>query len=292
MKTILLIDGSNQAYRAYYAYKRLSYKGKSLSMIYGFPSMLKYLVNKFEPNNVLVAWDQYDSTNLRKKILPSYKDTASRKLIDRKDFERQKKALKKLVVSMGVTQISNEAEADDVIYSVTKTARKKGYKVIIVSGDKDFHQLLAKGVTIWNESKKVMITHKNCKELFGYEPHQCVSYLCLVGDTSDNIKGYPGIGPVKALNFLSKYDTLENFIQSDIIDGSISREKILEISKINPLLIDLSIFHQEYLKGKRYNYFDDKPNPKVDDKRWSKLCKKYGLLKFRTKNYLEPFKTI
>jgi len=91
--------------------------------------------------------------------------------------------------------------------------KKPTEKVIIISSDKDFNQLIGKDVKINNPRKDEMIHHGNCKELFGYSPEETVDYLSMVGDTSDDIKGIPGIGPVKARKILDEYGTLDKFLE-------------------------------------------------------------------------------
>lgn len=292
-KKLLLIDGSNRAYAAWYAYSRLSYKGKSVSMVYGLPAMVKFLIRKFEPTKVFVVWDERTSIDQRKKIYPEYKNTESRNLFDREDFERQKKIAKELLLSAGVAQVSSKkAEADDIIYRMNRRAIKKGYEVVLVSADKDFNQLLSKKTSIWRETLKAkkMTTYENCKGEFGYQPHQTVDYLIMEGDTSDNIKGYPGIGPKKAVDLLEKYDTLANFIKSDDKHSIIDRKVLLELCRINRVLIDLSLYHRMYMKGVKNEYYGDNPNPKINKEKWLKLCKTNGLIKFKDKNFLRTFK--
>jgi len=293
-KTILLIDGMNKLHASFHAYKRLSWKGESVSIIYGMPSIVSGLIFRFRPNEVMVVWDGKRSA-IRESLLPGYKgDRHSDRMIDWENFELQKKEVRNIFHALGIKQILNkEAEADDMIYKMTQMALEKGYnRVIIVSSDKDFNQLLTdERVWVWNDSKNDVIHLENCKKYFGYSPAQTVDYLSLLGDKSDHIPGYPGIGKKKGPEFLKAHKSIAKFLKSEATYPGIDRKKLKEIYVRNSMLINLRVFYnanKEYLK----TIFYKESNPKYDFKAFKLICQKYGLSRFMQEEFTKHFKSL
>ena len=294
-KPIIIVDGNNRAHAAYHAYKRLTYKGKSVSLMYGLPSMIKGLMREYDPQDLFVVWDGKRSKH-RYKLCPEYKGerNKARGLFDREDFEEQKATVMRMLKYLGIKQVLNPiAEADDVIASLVFKLRKADHdNIIIVSGDKDFHQLISRFVTVYSESRKKLIHHRNIKEEFGYYPPQTIDYLTLVGDDSDNIAGYPGIGEKRATDLLEKYGSLVNFIDSGDKHSIIDRKKLLELMKRNSVLMDLRLYHKMYKKETRVMYYKDISDPAIDRIRFLKVSAKYGMNKFMSSGFLDQFKIL
>lgn len=291
---ILIVDAQNRCHAAYHAYKRLSYKGDSVAVLYGLPSMIKGLIRQFDADDIYVVWDGARS-KIRNKLYPEYKGGRERKAtFDREDFEKQKNIVMRMLYYLGVKQILNPiAEADDVITTLTLKLRRAGHdNIIIVSGDKDFHQLITRFVTVYSESRKKLIHHRNCKEEFGYHPPQTVDYLTLVGDDSDNIKGYPGMGEKRTTDLLDKYGSLVDFIDSGDKHNQIDRDKLLGLIKRNSLLMDLQLYHKKFKSKVGIVYYKDTAKPKIQRKNFLKVSARFGMRKFMSSGFINQFKNL
>lgn len=129
-----------------------------------------------------------------------------------------------------------------------------------------------------------MVHQGNCKELFGYSPEETVDYLSMVGDTSDDIKGIPGIGPVKARKILDEYGTLDKFLEHH------HQTSHVEIAERNKKLIDLRLFQKEVplskLPMKKF------ANKEIKYKKFKEVCIEYSLASFMTNEFMKPFKDL
>lgn len=290
-KRLLIIDGNNRAHAAFHAYDRLSYKGKSVAMIYGLPSMIKYLLKELEPREVFVVWDGKRSKH-REKLYPNYKggDTRNR-LLDRDDFNRQLVITRKLLGTLGIKQILNPVmEADDMIYALTLKARSLGYTdIIICSGDKDFNQLISREVSVWSESKKEMVNWKNCHSIFGYHSYQTLDWLTLLGDKSDNITGYPGMGEKRTSALLEKYGSIKRFLESSDGHNIIDKDKLYELVERNRILMDLRGYYNEYRNEIKIQFHGNR-HPKIDKEKFLAISAKYGMRKFMSSGFINQFK--
>lgn len=153
--------------------------------------------------------------------------------------------------------------------------------MILISSDKDFNQLLSNNLRIYNPRKDEMIRMDNCKELFGYHSHETVEYLAMVGDTSDDISGFPGIGPVKARKILDE-GRIEKFIAHS------KNKEYLQIWKRNEQLIDLFWFV-------RHNPLKELPlktKREFKYEKFKKVCIEYSLASFLTNEFIKPFKAL
>lgn len=297
-KDLLIVDGNNQLHRAFHAYKRLSYKGQSTSVLYGMPSLIDDAILDSRVNDVIIVWDG-DRSQFRKDLWPEYKSRKSDKLIDREDLNYQKRQVQKLFYYLGVKQVMNkDQEGDDMIFKIMTIAfDKKGFdKVIIMSSDKDFHQLLQDDrVTIRRKEDGYMTTHGKylqahyLKEAVGYEPHECVDYLTLIGDKSDNIPGYGGIGPARARKFLDTHISIDKFLDSDFTYPGIKKKKLSRIKKRNRKLIDLELYYNINKEVMRLTFIQDNPNPKFNKEKYIALCEKFGLRQVMGKGFIKRF---
>ena len=230
-KKIVIIDGNNNFYRAYFANMNLSSMGKNIGAIFQFPRILSMLMKTYNPDKMVICWDGRSSEH-RTKLLPGYRvrDKKMNLRFDLEDFLYQKKYATKMAYFLGIPQIRDSyVEADDYIYTITQKYKARGYRVIIVSTDKDFNQLIDKDVAVHNEKAKKLINHKNAFKHLGYKPEQTVDYLCMLGDDSDKIPGYRGMGEVKTKDFLAKVNSIEDFLLGDNTYGKLDKEKLNQV---------------------------------------------------------------
>lgn len=279
-KPVMIIDGMNMAYQAKYAYRSLSYKGKSTALRFGIPQLIKSLILTYAPEEVIVVWDGYKHPK-RLEILPGYKSHRE-KTRDPKEQERFLKEVastRKLLYAMGIPQVHDEAvEGDDMVYL---TAKKMSalHRVVIVSGDKDFSQLVNWDISILNPRTKTIIA----PFAFSVTAAPCyidqfVDYLILMGDSSDDIPGVPGMGPVKTANFLKAYPSIKAYLESDDdYIGLQDKDKLKKIYKKGRTLIDLKYFHRKFNKEAKVKYYKGRRHPEFDRLAYTAYCAKYNL---------------
>lgn len=295
-ETLLLIDGSNLAHRAYQKFKNLrSRDGQYTGLIYGFLRLLRSYLVKFDPTSVIITIDSRQSkeSNFRNKLLGSYKKHREYHLgMDYDDFNEQIDVLRKMLKYLNIPVVYDSKglghESDDYIGYY---AQAFPGKVIIISSDKDFCQLINKRVKVFNPFKEVIIHEKTCKGIMGYSPQECVDYLCLIGDKSDDIPGYKGIGPIKAREFLDKFQSIESFLADESLEyKGIDRDGLKDLYKRNKLLIDILVALKTY-PPKRIPITYYKKNLINKDK-LKVLFKQYTLQSFLINDFLEPFHKI
>lgn len=238
-KKLVLIDGNNLINRTFYGVPTLtSSSGFPTNAIYGFITSLLRLLEIDNPSHIIVAFDYPDKT-FRHEIYPEYKGNRGPKP---EEFIIQFLPLKELLISMNIGIIEIKGfEADDIIGSLSCKAENEGFKVIILSGDRDLFQLVTNNVVV----RFPRYSHGNT-EITEYDfvrinseynitPNQIIDLKGLMGDSSDNIPGIPKIGKKTALKLLQKYHTLENVIDhshelsSKSIKDSIENNKDLGI---------------------------------------------------------------
>lgn len=290
---LLLVDGENLLHRSFHKFANLKASdGKPSGAIFGFLKSLNFLIYRFRPTHVVITFDNGHSS-FRMELNPNYKSSRKKLGIDYESLQSQKKVILKALKYLGIDYIYDKNrefnyEGDDYIAYVKH--QFKG-KVIIVSSDKDFCQLICKRVKVYNPAKEVIINNKNCKDIMGYSSLECVDYLCLVGDTSDGIKGYPGIGPVKARKFLDTWGNIHYFLlhPNNTFPG-IDFDNLREIYNRNNKLINLSYFIRNN-PLKEIPLVSRKEN-KDYIRKLNKLIIEYSLASFRSKEFLETFKNI
>ncbi len=219
MKKLFLVDVSSLFFRAFYAVRPLtSPSGVPTNAIYGFLSMLLKLLKDEKPEYLVFCYDRKEPS-FRKDIYQEYK--AHRTEMP-EDLVPQIPYIKKLAEVMGIPSLELPGyEADDLIGTLTHLGRKHKMEVFIVSGDKDFAQLLEEHVYLYDTMKSVKIDTKGAIEKWGVPPSQFIDYLALVGDSSDNIPGVSGIGPKGAQKLLEEFNNLEGIYENiEKIKGS------------------------------------------------------------------------
>ncbi len=222
MNTLLLIDGSNYFYRAYYAVRGLSTsKGQPTGAIRGFIAMIGTLRKVVKTDNIACIFDPKGKT-FRSDIYPQYKATRP-EMPD--DLQSQIPYIFKAVELSGIPLLQIPGfEADDTIGTIAKRAEAEGFKVVIATGDKDFAQLVNDNIRLINtmSKDKMWMDSEAVKEKFGVPADRIIDYLSLCGDTVDNVPGVPGCGPVTASKLINQYDSLDGIVKAaDSIKGKI-----------------------------------------------------------------------
>jgi DNA polymerase-1 len=213
--TLFLIDGSNQMYRAYHAIRGLSGPdGRSTNAVYGFVTMLRKLINDHKPECIAAAFDLSGPT-FRSEMRGDYK--ANRAPMP-SDLGEQIPFVHQACEALGVRVLTYAGfEADDVIGTLAMRAVAAGQPVAIVTGDKDFFQLVSDetAVRVFNpRDEGTWYDASGVKEKFGVEPRQVVDVLALMGDTIDNIKGVPGIGEKGARDLIATHGSLDALLDA------------------------------------------------------------------------------
>jgi DNA polymerase-1 len=280
----------NIAYQAFYAYNKLSYKGKPTHIIFGFPQILKGLINQYRPEKVVVCWEGERHPE-RLKACPGYKGHRA----DRpKSMSKAIKRTQILLKNLGIAQAYNpNMEGDDMIYWVTKKYQGL-YKIVIASGDKDMHQLINHDITVFCPRRKLPFTPFAFLPDHGCEMFQYVDYLCLVGDKSDDIPGYRGIGPVRASAFFTRFKSIKEYLNNPNAEfsGISDKELLEEIYTRNKIMIDLEHFNTKFHSKKDVTFYKNKLNPAFKEDRVRAFCVKYNLRTFLTDTFLGTFKKL
>ena len=209
---LALVDGSNYLYRAYYGIPALTNsKGFPTNAIYGFTTMLLKLLRDLEPDYVVVAFDLKGPTT-RHGEFEDYK--ATRKPMP-DDLIPQVPFIKDIIRGFSICIMEQQGiEADDLIGTLTIQASQKGWRTAVISGDKDLMQLVDDQVTMVDTMKDKTYDAAAVKEKFGVGPDKVVEILGLMGDTSDNIPGVPGIGPKTAKRLIEEYGSVDAVIEN------------------------------------------------------------------------------
>jgi DNA polymerase-1 len=205
---LFLIDGSNQMYRAYHAIRGLTGPdGRSTNAVYGFTTMLKKLLADHSPEYIAASFDLAGPT-FRDTMAADYK--ANRAPMP-SDLAEQIPLVHEACEAMGVPILTSERyEADDVIGTLAVQARDAGFDVAIVTGDKDFFQLVGGGIRVFNpRDEGFWYDEAGVIERLGVRPDQVIDVMGLMGDSIDNIKGVPGIGEKGARDLIAAHGTLD-----------------------------------------------------------------------------------
>lgn len=195
-------------FRAFYAIRPLSNPvGLPVNAIYGFLSMTVKLLREIRPDYMAFCFDRPEPS-FRKEIDPRYK--ANRVEIP-PDLAPQIPYIRTLSMALGIPCFERAGfEADDIIGTLTRFGRDHGLEVVIVSGDKDFGQLVKPFVSMYDTMKDIRYDEAGVIEKWGVEPRKMTDYLAIVGDASDNVAGVAGIGAKGAQKLLAEFDSLED----------------------------------------------------------------------------------
>jgi DNA polymerase-1 len=226
-KILYLIDGSAYIHRAYHAVRGLTTsKGFPSNAVFGFTRMLIKLMEDRTPEYAAMFFDSRGPT-FRHKLYSQYK--ANRPPMP-EDMAAQIPWIKEITAGFNIPIIEMEGfEADDLIGTYAQKAAAEGFHVIMVTGDKDFIQLITDKIILWDPMKDQTLDYQTVVRDFGIEPVQMIDVLGLAGDASDNIPGVPGIGQKTAVALLQTHPSIEAlYDQIDQIKNQKQKEKLLE----------------------------------------------------------------
>ena len=233
---VYLIDGSALAYRSYYAFAArplINSKGENTSAAYGVATTLLKLMKEERPDFIAVVFDSREPT-FRHHKFPEYKANRQ-KMPD--EMQAQFPRILELIEALGlkILQLSGY-EADDVMGTLARRFAGQGVEVVLVSADKDFCQLVGESVKVMNPGKagedRTWVDRCRVEERFGVGPERVVDVLALMGDSSDNIPGVPGVGEKTASRLVSKYGSLEEILSRlPIRDEARASQKLSEYSE-------------------------------------------------------------
>ena len=230
---LYLIDGSGYVFRAYYAVKSLiGTNGIPLNAVYGFIRMLFKFLRNYNPKYFAIAFDT-KAINFRKKLFKDYK---ANRISLPKDLIPQFEIIHKFVNLLNIKLLLKDGyEADDLIGTAAKMAKVANKKVVIVTSDKDFMQLVNSDISLLYEIRtskirnNVIIDTKYVMKKFGVLPKNIIDIFALAGDTADNIPGVPGIGIKIATQLVQEYGSLENVLNvASLIKQKSRRENIIK----------------------------------------------------------------
>jgi len=207
---LTLIDASSFIFRAYHAIPPLSTsKGVPTNAVLGFARMVLKSLKDLQPTHVALAFDKESRTE-RQKIDPNYK---AHREAPPEDLVPQFELIRKVVdvLNLPVLEVAGW-EADDVIGTLAKQAKAEGFCVQVVTGDKDFIQIVDEDVRLFDPMKDVHTGPAEVKERLGIEPRQMRDYLALMGDAVDNIPKVPGIGPKTATELIQQFGDVDTLL--------------------------------------------------------------------------------
>jgi DNA polymerase I len=250
--TLLLIDGHSLAFRAFYALNPSNFRtpdGQHTNAVHGFISMLLNLLEGEKPTHLAVAFD-ISGPSFRAIEYPEYKGNRGE---TPEEFFGQTELLEEAMKAMNITTLTKkDYEADDILASLADQGAAAGYRVLVVSGDRDTFQLISENTTILYPVKGVMnlarMNDEAVVEKYGIHAKQYPDLAALVGETSDNLPGIPGVGPKTAAKWLQSYGDLDTVLKSaEEIPGKVGEslransELAVRNRRLNHLVRDLDL---------------------------------------------------
>jgi len=224
--TIYLIDGSAYVYRAFHAVRGLTNsKGMPTNAVFGFTRMLIKLMQERAPRYVGMFFDAKGPT-FRHEMYAEYK--ANRPPMP-DELVSQLPYIKKVTAGFNIPVVEMSGyEADDLIGTYARMAEGAGFKVVMVTGDKDFVQLVTEKATIWDPMKDKVIDCASVRSDFNLHPSQIIDMMGFSGDSADNVPGVPGVGPKTALKLVQDYGSMDAlYDRIDALGSQKQREKLL-----------------------------------------------------------------
>ncbi|HTR99281.1 MAG TPA: DNA polymerase I [Bacteroidota bacterium] len=210
---LFLLDGMALAYRAYFSFitrPLINSKGVNTSAVYGFVTALMKILEDERPEHIAVVFDTKEPT-FRHKLYQDYKATRQKMP---EDMAAQMEKLKEVVRAFNTPLLELPGfEADDIIGTLARRAEREGILTMMVTGDKDFMQLISPLIKMYKPGKSggepEMVEEAGVKEKFGVTPDRVIDVLGLIGDKSDNVPGVPGVGEKTAIPLIQKYGSME-----------------------------------------------------------------------------------
>jgi DNA polymerase-1 len=209
---LYLIDGSSYIFRAYYAIRRLSTsKGFPTNAVYGFASMIFKFLKDYKPAYLGIVFDAKGDT-FRNEMYPLYKANRG---APPEDLVPQFDKIFEVVDAFNIPQFRMEGfEADDIMGTIARDYERRGIDVVLVTGDKDFTQLVSDKVTLLDTMKNKETLTRDVIEKYGVPPDRVTDVFALMGDQVDNIPGVKGIGEKTAIGLIKSFGSLDNLLQN------------------------------------------------------------------------------
>jgi len=245
------VDGTAYIHRAYHAVRNLSNShGFPTNAIFGFSNMLLKLLADKNPLYLSIVFDSKGPT-FRHEIYEKYK--ANRPPMP-DEMAHQIPFIKEIVTCFNLKMIEMPGyEADDIIGTMARMAEEQGYRVVMITGDKDFRQLITPRVSMWDTMQDKVTDEIAIRELYGIEPGQVIDVMGLAGDAADNVPGVPGVGEKTALKLIKEFGSFDQTLeQADHVKGNKLREnlkkfresaimsrKLVTIDRFVPLEVDM-----------------------------------------------------
>lgn len=227
----LIIDGSSLFFRAFYALPLLkTKKGVYTNAIYGFVMMLENAVEKVKPTHIAVCFDRKGKT-FRTDLYKDYKGTRQK---TPNELEQQFPLIRDILKYMNIRVLDSPVyEADDIAGTLSLEASEKGFKTYLLTGDKDYYQLIDENTCVLMTRKGIteleIVNLQTLKEDYGIETKEFIDLKGLMGDQSDNIPGVPGIGQKTGIKLIKEFGTMENLYNNlDKVSGKKLKENLEE----------------------------------------------------------------
>ncbi|RWA22969.1 DNA polymerase I [Mycolicibacterium brumae] len=233
----MLLDGNSLAFRAFFALPAENFKtrsGLTTNAVYGFTAMLINLLRDEKPSHVAAAFDVSRQT-FRKERYPEYKEGRS---ATPDEFRGQIDITKEVLGALGITVLAEPGyEADDIIATLATQAQNEGYRVLVVTGDRDSLQLVTDDVTVLYPVKGVSELTRYTPEAvaakYGLTPAQYPDFAALRGDPSDNLPGIPGVGEKTATKWITEYGSLQGLVDRvDTVKGKVGDSLRANLSSV------------------------------------------------------------
>lgn len=252
MSRLLLIDGHSVAYRAFFALPVENFStttGQSTNAVFGFTSMLINVLRDEQPTHVCVAFDK----SRRSFRTEEYADYKANRSSSPAEFSGQVELVKEVLDALDIRHLDKDGfEADDIIATLATRAESEGMEVLVCTGDRDALQLVSDHVTVLYPRKGVSdlarMTPVAVQEKYGVLPEFYPDIAALVGETSDNLPGVPGVGPKTAAKWINTYGSLEAIVDRiDEIPGKAGQslrdhlDDVLRNRRLNALVRDLDL---------------------------------------------------
>ena len=247
-KRLYLIDGTALAYRSYFAFQRnplTDSKGRNISAIFGFFSTLLSIISREKPDYLAIFFDTKAPT-FRHVVFPEYKATRQKMP---EDMAEQLPILDDVIEASGIKTLSLEGyEADDLMGTSAVMGAKEGFEVMMVTGDKDFYQLVTDKIKVYNlragTTDPEILGPAEVEAKFGVPPDKIIDTLGLMGDSSDNIPGVKGIGVKTAVQLIKDFGSIENIIDNvNVLKGAVKTkiEEGIESARKSRELVTIKI---------------------------------------------------
>ncbi len=227
-KSLYLIDGSSYIFRAYFGIRQFlsTSTGFPTNALYGFIHMLQKVVKDEKPDYLAVAFDSKEKT-FRHNM---YEDYKANRDAPPEDLAKQFPYFEPLVQAYNIHGVRVPGyEADDIIGTLAKKAAAEGFKVVIVSGDKDMMQLIGPDIRMLDTMKNKWFGVEEVEEKFGVTPDKVIDVMGLMGDSSDHIPGVKGVGPKTASELIRKFGSIHDLYERiDEVDKAKLKEKLVQ----------------------------------------------------------------